>query len=389
MTQNKQKMIKYFTIIITSVFLMVGCQAPAPQVPEDLAGKKAFLSNLKSQKIDLETKITDLEKEIEKLEPNKEKPKKLVTTTLLESGDFKRYIDIQGAVLSSDAVYASPELGGRLTSMPHKEGDYVKQGALIATMDMESVEKQKQELLTTLELAKDIYNRQERLWKQEIGSEVQYLEAKNNVERLEKSLETLNFNLTKANVYAPISGYVDMVFLKKGELAGPGAPIIQIINTNTVKVVADVPESLLGKVKRGEYVEIEFPALELTRKGKVSLIGRSIDPANRTFKVEVNLSNPKGKLKPNLLSIVKINDLSIKNAITIPLEYVQQEISGKDYVYIASDSPEGKVTEKSYVVTGPTFENNIVIESGLNTGDEMILEGARGLASGDLLEIEK
>lgn len=381
------KMKKYFILIAIISSGLISCSAPE-EAEQTVEEKRTSLSALKSEKATLDQKIKKLEAEIEKLDPSKPKAKKLVTTQVLKSDNFKRYIDIQGSVQSSDAVFSSSETGGRLTSMTVQEGDFVKSGSLIATVDMQTIKNQIIEIEKSLELATDVFKRQERLWNQEIGSEIQYLQAKNNKERLEKSLESINFQLTKANVYAPISGYVDMVFLKKGELAGPGAPIIQIINTSTVKIVADVPESLLGKVRKGEYVEIEFPALEETRKGRVSLLGRSIDPANRTFKVEVEMANSSNKLKPNLLSIMKINDLIVENTIAIPLELVQQEISGKDYVFVADSTANGVVSQKKYVVTGPTFENEIVVEEGLKDGDHIIIDGARGLSSDEQIEIQ-
>ncbi len=379
---------RYYTLVLLGLLLISSCASNAGE-PQSLEELKKSLATLKTERSELEKNIKNLESEIEKLEPINLKPEKLVTTDILAREDFKRYIDIQGSVNSSEAVYASPEIGGRILSMTINEGDFIKAGAKVATLDVETVRNQILEVEKSLELANDIFNRQERLWNQEIGSEIQFLQAKNNKERLEKSLESIKYQLTKANVYAPISGFADKIFLKKGELAGPGAPIIQIINTNTVKVVADVPESLLGKVKKGETVEIDFPALKESKKGKVSLVGRSIDPANRTFKVEVELPNSNNLLKPNLLSIMKINDLTVENTIAIPLELVQQEISGKDYVFVVGNSPGGLISEKRYVETGATFENKIVIDSGLNEGDQIIMIGARGLASDELIKVQE
>ena len=378
---------KYFILLGITVLGIISCGSPE-EVEQTVDEKRVALMTLKKDKVALDQKIKKLEAEIEKIAPSVPKAKKLVTIQVIKSDDFKRYIDIQGSVQSSDAVMATSEIGGRLTSMTVDEGDYLKAGSLLATVDVQTIKNQIIEVEKSLELATDVFKRQERLWNQEIGSEIQYLQAKNNKERLEKSLESVNFQLTKANVYAPLSGYADIIFLKKGELAGPGAPIVQIINTSTVKVVADVPESLLGKVKKGEYVEIVFPALEEQRKGRVSLLGRSIDPANRTFKVEVSMANTGNRLKPNLLSIMKINDLTVNKTIAIPLELVQQEISGKDYVFVVNESPDGKVSKKRYVVTGPTFENAIVIEEGLADGDQIILDGARGLSSDEPIEIQ-
>ena len=380
-------MTKYFLLIITATVLFGACQS-VQEIPEDLEGKMNYLTTLKSDKSSLEKKIKELQAQIEKLDPPKEKTRKLVTTSGINKENFQRYIDVQGSVSSSDAVIASPEIGGRITSMNLNEGDYVKRGSLVAKIDVESINNQIEELNKSLELASDVFQRQERLWNQEIGSEIQFLQAKNNKERLEKSIKSVKFQLTKANVYAPLSGFVDRVYLKKGELAGPGAPIVQIINTYVVKVVANVPESLLGKVKKGQLVTIDFPALEDTKQGKVTLIGRSIDPANRTFKVEVDLQNSNGVLKPNLLSIMKINDLTVEDAVAISLELVQQEISGKDYVFVAAETDEGMVSVKRYVETGPTFENSIVIEAGLEEGDQIIVEGARGLSSNDLIQVQ-
>ena len=377
---------QYFTLLIFIV-LVAACQ-PTDTAPKTVEEMRKALVTLKSEKSSVENQIKQLELQIEEIEPAKPKAKKLVTAEEVGKADFNRYVDIQGAVASSDAVFAAAELGGRILEMTIDEGDYVKQGSLVARLDVESINKQIQEIEKSLELASDVFKRQERLWNQEIGSEIQFLQAKNNKERMEKSLESIKFQLTKADVYAPISGYADQVFLKKGELAGPGAPIMEIINTSTIKVIADVPESLLGKVSRGEYVNIDFPALELSKKGKVTLIGRSIDPANRTFKVEVRLPNQNGKLKPNLLSIMKINDLTVKDAIAIPLELVQQEISGRDYVFVVADSPEGMISEKKYVVTGATFESNIVIEEGLSIGENIIMEGARGLTNQELIQVQ-
>lgn len=378
---------KHISTLILAILLITACQ-PSESEPQTVDEMRKVLKSLKSEQSAIDDKIKSLEDKIEEIEPSKEKVKKLVTSLQVAKEDFNRYIDIQGAVSSSDAVMASAEMGGRIVVMDIEEGDFVKQGRLVAKLDVEAINNQIQEINKSLELATDVFTRQERLWNQEIGSEIQFLQAKNNKERLEKTLESVKFQLTKANVYAPISGYADMIFLKKGELAGPGAPIIQIINTNTVKVIADVPESLLGKVKRGQYVTIDFPALEETKKGRVSLIGRSIDPANRTFKVEVDLPNSGGKLKPNLLSIMKINDLTVKDAVAIPLELVQQEISGRDYVFVVSQSDEGSISKKRYVETGPTFESKIVIADGLEEGDQIIMDGARGLSDEELIQVQ-
>lgn len=383
---------KYLFSLITLFFLVIACQEE-PQVdpnaiPTDLNGKKEFLKNKKAELRQLTQLIEKTEAEIEALIPDEQKTRTLVTTSKVALKDFERFVEIQAAVEADDMVMASSETGGRILQMRFKEGDNIRKGQLIAKIDLEQIDKQIAEVETAMTLAKDVYERQARLWKQNIGSELQYLEAKNNVERLEKSLETIRFQQTKANVYSPISGVVEMVNLKQGEMASPGMPILQILNTNKVKVVADIPETYLGKIKRGEIVTIKFPALGTEIKAKVSQLGRTIDPANRTFEAEINLNNSKGIYKPNLLALMMINDFEVKNVPVIPVEMVQQEVSGKDYVYIKTMGEKGEIAKKIYVETGENYNGEVIIKSGLTGGEEMIMEGARGLAENQLVKVD-
>ena len=383
---------KYLLSLVTLFFLVVACQEEQKvdpnAIPEDLNGKKEFLKNKKAELRQLTSLIEKTEKEIDVLIPDDQKARTLVTTTPVPVKDFQRFVEIQAAVEADDMVAASSETGGRILRMNFKEGNYIRKGQLIAKIDLEQIDKQIAELQTSMTLAKDVFERQERLWKQNIGSELQYLEAKNKVERLEKSLETIQFQQTKANVYAPISGVVEMVNLKQGEMASPGMPILQILNTSRVKVVADIPETYLGKIKRGETVTVKFPALNQEIKAKISQLGRTIDPANRTFEAEINLNNSKGIYKPNLLASMLLNDFKAKNVPVIPVEMVQQEVSGKDYVYIKTAGDKGAIAKKVYVETGENYNGEIIIKSGLTGGDELILEGARGLAENQLIKTE-
>ena len=382
---------KYLLSLVTLFFLVIACQEE-PQVdpnaiPTDLNGKKEFLKTKKAELRQLTQLIEQTETEIEALIPDDQKARKLVTTTKVPLKDFERFVEIQAAVEADDMVVASSETGGRILQMRFKEGDAIRKGQLIAKIDLEQIDKQIAEVETSMSLAKDVYERQERLWKQNIGSELQYLEAKNNVERLEKSIETIRFQQTKANVYAPISGVVELVNLKQGEMASPGMPILQILNTNKVKVVADIPETYLGKVKRGEIVTIKFPALDQEIQAKISQLGRTIDPANRTFEAEINLNNSKGIYKPNLLALMLINDFEAKNVPVISVEMIQQEVSGKDYVYIKTTGEKGEIAQKIYVETGENYNGEVIINSGLNGGEEIIMEGARGLAENQLVKV--
>ncbi len=382
----KMYIMKYILITLTAILILGSCQSEVA-APSNLEERKALLVEQKKELRALQLSIDTLQEAIYKEEPPKDKPKKTVTTMKLAKEDFKRFSEIQATIQSDDIAMASSETGGRITYIKAKEGQSVKRGQLIARVDMESVNRQIDEIQTSLGLAKDTYDRQKRLWEQNIGSEMQYLQTKNNVDRLEQSLKTLDFQLTKANVYAPISGAIDKVMLKEGEMSSPGMPIVQILNTYKVKVVANLPENYLGKVKRGQLVDIHFPALELDKKAKVSLVGRTIDPANRTFKIEVDISNKDQMLKPNLLAIVKINDLSIADALVVPQELVLQEISGKEFVMVAEMQEGKKVAAKKYVEQGESYDGRVQILSGITTEDELIVVGARNVKAGDPLEV--
>ncbi|NRB63187.1 MAG: efflux RND transporter periplasmic adaptor subunit, partial [Saprospiraceae bacterium] len=269
-----------------------------------------------------------------------------------------------------------------------EEGDRVRACQLIAELDLEQISKQKAELEISWRLAKDVYERQSRLWDQNIGSELQYLEAKNNVERLEKGIEILGFQMTKGKVYAPISGIVDVVNLKGGELASPGFPIVTILNTARLQVVADLPENFLQNVQVGDKVKMYYPGLNMEQEGRIRMIGSTIDASNRTFKIEVNVGNPKGMLKPNLLVNVLIKDFELEDAVVIPLDLVQQEVGGKRFVIVTAEGSEGTVARKKYVEIGESYEGKVVITQGLTGTETLVIEGARGLANDDPIRIQ-
>ncbi|NND06621.1 MAG: efflux RND transporter periplasmic adaptor subunit [Saprospiraceae bacterium] len=383
---------KTYQPIVSVVFLalLIGCQPPAEtpdEISNDLPSLRAAIKEKKSAYNALGKEIEELQERADKLDPNKEVSRSLVTVAPVEQKDFKHYVTVQGNVASDDIVNASSEVGGRIIALKVDEGNYVKKGALLAKIDLESVEKQIAEVEKSLELAKEVFERQSRLWEQKIGSEIQYLQAKNNKERLEKTLETLDFQLTKANVYAPISGAVDVVYLKDGELAAPGAPIVQLLSTSRLKVEADAPEDLLRSIKRGDQVSVYFPALDERQEVRINMLGRRIDPANRTFEIETSLSNRSGLIKPNLLAEIRINDYTEEEVIIVPLELVQQEVGGKDFVMVKGGTEQEPMAQKVYVETGDSYEGNIVIKSGLNVGDQIITVGARGLTHSEPIKV--
>ena len=378
-----------YTLAITIALLLFSCKEPSDHWPDDLEGKKEFLTGLKGELTDLEVRIAKLTDKIAEEDPSLTEKSRLINAANLTSRTFNKYIEIEGTVVADEYANVTSEVPGRITSLSYKEGDYIKKGALVAKIDMESMRKQIAEIETSLHLARDVYERQERLWNQKIGSEVQYLQTKNNVERLEKSIETINQQLSKELIYAPISGVVDREFLKQGEVAAPGMPILKILDTYRLKVVANLPERYLTTAKKGLPVDLHFPSLGQEMSGRVTQLGRSIDPANRTLELEIAPSKRSNLLKPNLLTEIRIKELTIKDAIFIPSEYILQQVNGQQYVYTIMSSNNEYRAKKTMITTGPSFQGNIVVTSGLSAGDLIATSGTRTINDGELIEIKE
>ena len=378
-----------YALFILLMAILISCNQnqEIDQNPTTIEGKRKLLNQKKDQLDQLEAEIAELTQDLVKNDPSLEKKKKIVTTIPVTTSSFTKFINLEGVVIADKTANAVSETPGRITQLYVKEGDYVNKGATIATLDMESVNTQKNDILNNLELARDIYNRRSKLWAQNIGSEIQYLEAKNNVERLEKSLELINVQLSKGKVYAPISGVIDMEFLEQGELASPGMPIVQILNTRDVKVQVDLPERYLSILKRGLKVNVFFPSLDLTQSGKVSLIGRSIDPANRTLKFEVDVPNRNGMLKPNLLAELQLIEKNIDDVITVPLEIIQQDVNNNSFVMMADNVDGEQKAIKKEVAVADVYEGIAMIEDGLSSGDVLINDGARLVSNMEGIEI--
>jgi RND family efflux transporter MFP subunit len=382
-------------IFLFSILFLAACSAPGNEgtvenLPQDYDSLHKIYIEKQADLKALQKEIARIDSVMQTIGEGQNHITRLVSAEPIERKDFKHYVRVQGNIEPEDIVVVSSETGGRINSLRITEGDAVRKGQLVATIDMESVEKQKAELETQLDLAKTVYERQERLWKQDIGSEMQYLQAKNNVERLEKNIEGLETQLSKSKLYAPITGVVDEVRLKSGEMAVPGAPIATILSSSQLKVVADVPESLLGKVRTGDLVKLSFPSLQKEIEAKVTRIGRKIDPANRTISVEIDVPTMEGNLKPNLLAAVLVSDLELKDTLVVSQELIQQEVSGRKYILVVDTTTgEVPVSKKIYVETGPSYEGDVVVTKGLIGNEVIITRGARGLSVGEGLEIAK
>lgn len=370
--------------------MIVGCgNADQPHLGEMSLEEQTFLLREKKEQFKmLSDEIIELERLLAsagQTTNNERIP--VVTTVEAQKGDFQHFVEVQGVVMAEDLVQVTAEIPGRIKQLLIKEGDRVSKGQKIALLDLESLNKQLEELQTALELAQTVFEKQKRLWEQNIGSEIQFLEAENGVERLKKSIATLEFQINKGNVLAPKGGVIEQVFIQTGEMAGSGIPIAHILDDSQLKVEGNVPETLLKAVAVGDKVEIEFPILEESVQGVIRQIGRVIDPSNRTFKIEIDI--PKQKwLKPNLLAFILINDYSELEVLKVPLDLVQQDVSGDRYIMVMEKQGNEYLAVKRIVETGPSSGGEVVIRTGINASEFLIDEGARNLIDGQKITLE-
>lgn len=351
-------------------FVFLAALAISCAQEEGVDAMKTKLSELKDQVSTLNTEIKSLESEISKLDPEFAKTNKksiLITTAAARKGEFSHFVEVTGSVLSKKNVSISAETAGRILEVPAIEGMRVAKGQILARIDAESIQRNIEEMENSLELATTIFQKQERLWNQKIGTEIQYLEAKNRKEGLEKSLAAMKTQLDKALVKAPFNGTVESVDVRIGELVQPGVPMFQFVGESDLFIQADVSESFVGVLRKGDSVDVEFPSINQTMKTKVSSVGGVINPNNRTFKVEVFLPNL-FEVKPNMISILKIKDYENKESVIVPAHLILADNQG-DYLFIV----ENGAAKKKYVKRGLTSGDETEIKEGL-TGTETIVD---------------
>lgn len=341
--------------------------------------KKTELANLLKQKAEIELKIKVLETELGKKSSETREPERVVTVAVspILAQNFKHFVEVQGIVESENIVQVTPQMGGAITGIFAQEGQIVKKGQLVATIDNQVMRESIAEIKNQYELASIVFQKQKALWDQQIGTEIQYLQAKNNKEALEKRIATVETQLGMSRVYAPISGTVEIVRQKQGEMGMPGVPMMQIVNLTSLKATGKVPDIYLASVKKGQSITITFPDLKKEINGRLSTVNALVDPVSRTFGVESKIPNVGNELKPNQLAIIKINDLAKANSIVIDQNLIQKTELG-DIVYVAVD----KKAQARKVKTGINYNGQIEITEGLKTGDELITSGYQELVDG-------
>ena len=379
--QNRTRIIAVSFVTIA----LVSCGGSGKDEKSAVNEKKAELEKLKSEQKSTTDKIAKLEEEIAKLDPAsaKQEKTKLVALTPLEKGNFAHYIDLQGSVQAENISYVTPRgAGGQVKAIYVNQGDYVKKGQLLMKLDDAIQKKQIDQLQTQLAYAEDLYKRQKNLWDQNIGTEVQLINAKNNVDQVKKQIALAEEQLGFNNVYAEMSGVADQVNIKVGESFSPATAAlygIEIVNTNDLKVVVKVPENYLSKVGVGSIMEISLPESDKKLTAKITVSGKIIDPVSRAFYVEAKI--PGGSLKPNQIAMVRIQDYASKDVITIPVNTLQTDEQGK-YVLVAATENGRQIARKKRVEIGELYGDSLEVKGGLEAGDQLITEGFQGLYEG-------
>jgi membrane fusion protein (multidrug efflux system) len=373
--------------------LLAGCGSDKEKTVEEVIAS-SNLTEIREKKEAISALHTSYEKQLELLNAtiatlDTNKKIALVSSFSAKEEVFNHYLELQGNVSTNNLVVIMPEVPGILTSVFVKEGQQVSKGQQLAKIDDAGMAPQLAQMKIQAELAKTTFERQERLWKQKIGSEMQFLQAKSNYEAQGKAVTQIEEQITKTVVTAPFAGTIDEVITEQGNMVSPGmSQLFRIINLNEMHIETDVPESHITTVTKGKSVEVELPVLGEKIQTKVVQVGSFINPANRTFKVEIPISNERKMIKPNLTAKIRINDYTNEKALLIPQSIISENANGEEYLYIIEKKVKNiGVAKKIIIKTGQTEGDFIEVLSGIENGAEVILEGARSIKDGQEVKV--
>jgi len=348
--------------------------------------KKSELEKLKKEHDAIAAKIKTLEAELQVNDSTKTDKVTSVSITEAKTAEFNHFLEVQGKVDGEDNIAVSAQMVGAITAVYVKEGDAVRKGQTLAQIDNTVMLQQIASTKQQLEFATNLYNKQKSLWDQQIGSEVQYLSAKNTKENLEKAIATLNDQVEMTRIKSPINGSVEEVNLKVGQLASPGLPAVRVVNFSSVKVIAEIAEAYAPKVKPGNKVVVFFPDFDTEINSQIRFTSKYINPINRTFQSEVRLGPSKVEYRANMMAIVKINDYRNPSAFSVPVTLVRETQSGK-YIYVAKEENGKLVARRLPVTVGSTYNGLVEITQGITAGDKIITTGFNSLIDGELIQV--
>lgn len=354
----------------------------------DLESKKAELEKLKAKQTELNAQIAGLQDEIANMGDSATEENsraKVVAVTSVTVQAFIHAVDVQGRVDGDENITYSAKVPSVVKRVNVKAGDRVSAGQILAELDADVVKSQIETLKKGLELANTVYEKRKALWEQKVGSEIEFLQAKNQKENLEKQIASVKENIDMYFIKSEYSGTVDLVSIKVGQGIAPGVPAISVVNPAALKIKADLSESYANVVRQGNPVIVNFPDINKSIKSSVLYSSKSINALTRTFNVEVALPND-NDLHPNMVAEIKIVDYENKNALVVPINTIQ-EIEGEKLVYIVTKNAKNELIAKKVLVTvGKTYGTNAEILSGLNLGDQLITTGFQDLTDGQVIK---
>ena len=359
--------------LLFTLTLVLSCDT-AVKESQSLTDLKAKKTALIEQMDRIGTELKDVEMAISELDTLK----KLMTVTSYkaEVKDFNHYIEVQGTVKADQTIELHAEMGGTVTAILTKEGQNVSKGQILATLDSDVIDNSVLQLNTQLALATTTFERQARLWEQNIGSEIQYLQAKAQKDGLENSMKSLRAQARKMKVIAPFSGIIDQIFAKTGEMTSPQMPFLRLVNLSNVYVESEITETYLKSIKKDTEVLLYFSSIGTSVEASISQVGNFINPNNRSFKTRIDLKNPNNELKANLLADIKINDFKA-NGIVIPSRLVQKDRNDKTFVYTIEPQENNHSVVKTYVTEAMSYDNLSFISEGLFENSILVDKGAR------------
>ena len=369
--------------------LLASCgEEKAMSLEEILASNDVKLINEKKMELTMESdKINeDLAKinaELEAMKGPQDYP--LVSSYQMAEAQFEHFIELQGDVETKQNIIIYPEYSGILSQVYVKEGDRVQKNQLLAKIDDGGLSQQLAQMEIQLELSKTTFERQERLWDQKIGSEMQYLQAKAAYESQERAIKQMQNQLERTSVRAPFSGVIDNIFTEQGQVVNPGQnQLMRIVNLNNMYIKAEVPENYISSIQKGSVAKVYFPSLGKYYESKVRQVGSFINPGNRTFTIEIPISNKDRMIKPNLIANISIKDYGNDHALVIPSDIVQEDAEGKPFVYKVANTSKPNVASLSmqYIQTGYDYDGKTEVVNGLAQGDVVVSEGAKNMRAG-------
>ena len=354
------------------------------------------LEEMRAKRSELVAQTESLRKELELLDVaigKKDTNEKLTLITTLTAKDtvFNHYVELQATVQTKENLMLNAEFGGILQQVYVKEGQKVVKGQTLARVDDGGLSSQLAQMETQAALAKTTFERQENLWKQKIGSEIQYLQAKTNYNAQLKAVAQMKAQLAKTVIRAPFSGIIDEIASERGSVVGPGTPILRIVSLGNMYLEAEVPEKNIGTIKKGSDAIVNFPVLGETFNAKVTQAGNYINPANRSFMIQIAVPNKSGNIKPNLSSKIQLKDYSNSKAITVPISIISENADGEQFLYVAQnpDNKGNAIAKKVIVKVGLSQGELVEIVDGIKDGDLIIKEGARSVKDGQKVSIIK